>query len=447
VLPSRPTLRGWNPDSLTAAAATLQTKGQDVYGAVRGVDDGVDRLPDSRTWSGRSHSAATAMFHRATVKASGFADYTEKVSAALQSGSGSIGSARTALLSHADDVDKGELSVSDSWVVLIKPQRVSAEKATALQEAAKAEQAEINRLLVAVGDADSATASKVQAAADGHGFAMPGRDDPRMLDPNSGFAPPANQVPDPMTLDGLIQQGIVRDSDMAQTVRDSHEWTTEDGQKRKMVYMMDGSRHEIWEWGSYDPSVDDEYYDKHGNLVSSTFSQDRYDGSKFTSIKFADGTEVDMTQTADGKSTGKVIAADGRQGDLPDEFFTHPALTTVGGALTGIEKQAEHGIPMLSANAVDNVGKVAKYGGPTLGVATALYDTVTAQTFHDGCVAAMSGAAGIGGGYVGTALGTAAGAMAENPVLASVLAGGGNVLGTWTFGYMGAVIGNVVCPS
>ena len=387
------------------------------------------------------------MFKRATIKASGFADYTDRVSAALQTGSGSIGSARTALLGHADDVDRGELSVTDQWVVLIKPQRASAEKATSLQEAAKAEQTEINRLLVAVGDADAATAAKVQSAATGHGFSMPDPGDPRRLDPNSGFAPPANQVPDPMTLDGLIQQGIFRDSDMAQTVRGSHEWTTEDGQQRRMVYMMDGSRHDIWEWGTEDPAVQDEYYDKYGNLISSTFSQNRYDGSKFTSIKFGDGTEIEMTETADGESTGRVTAADGREGVLPDEFFTHPALTTVGGVLTGIEKQAERGIPMLSGSAVDDVGKAAKYGGPTLGVATALYDTVTAQTFHDGCVAAMSGAAGIAGGYVGTALGVAAGAMVENPAAASVLAGGGNVLGTWTFGYLGGIIGNVVCPS
>jgi len=64
------------------------------------------------------------------------------------------GGARTALLNHADEVDRGELAVSDMWVVLIKPARVSAEKAASLQAQAKAEQAEINRLLVALGDAE-----------------------------------------------------------------------------------------------------------------------------------------------------------------------------------------------------------------------------------------------------------------------------------------------------
>src|SRR5947208_2483265 len=101
-------------------------------------------MPESHAWSGRSHEAATAMFRRATDRASTFKNYTEAVAVALSTGSGSIGSARTALLRHADDVDKGELSVNDQWVVLIKPARVSAEKAASLQAQAQAEQKEIN---------------------------------------------------------------------------------------------------------------------------------------------------------------------------------------------------------------------------------------------------------------------------------------------------------------
>jgi hypothetical protein len=78
-------------------------------------------------------------------------------------------------LDHATEVDRGELSVSDMWVVLIKPARVSAEKAASLQAQAQTEQKEINRLLVAVGDADNGTAEKVQAAAKDFGFAVPAR--------------------------------------------------------------------------------------------------------------------------------------------------------------------------------------------------------------------------------------------------------------------------------
>jgi uncharacterized protein YukE len=319
MLPSRSRLQGWNPDSLLSAGSALSSAGQSVYAAVRGLDDECDRMPEARAWSGQSHDAATAMFRRATQQTSQFTHYTEGVATALRKGSGSIGGARTSLLNHADEVDRGELSVSDMWVVLIKPARVSAEKAAGLQAQAKAEQAEINRLLAAVGDADNGTAEMVQAAAKDFGFALPGPNDPRSLDPTSGLARPADEVPNPMSLEGLIQQGIVRDNDMAQTVRESREWTTEDGQLRKTLLMMDGSRHEIYEWNEFLPCVEDTYYDKNGKEVSSTFSQDKtnYDGTKFTSIKFADGTEVTMTRTADGKCTGGVTTPDGRHGVLP----------------------------------------------------------------------------------------------------------------------------------
>ena len=103
-------------------------------------------MPEARAWDGPAHKAATEMFRRATDKSSKFSHYTEGVAAALSKGAGAIAAARTALLNHADEVDRGELSVNDIWVVLIKPARVSAEKAAQLQARAKAEQAEINRL-------------------------------------------------------------------------------------------------------------------------------------------------------------------------------------------------------------------------------------------------------------------------------------------------------------
>ena len=115
----------------------------------------------------------------------------------------------------------------------------------------------------------------VQAAAKDFGFALRGPNDPRSLDPTSGPAGPADEVPNPMSLNGLIQQGVVRDNDMAQTVRESREWMTTGGQFWKTLLMMDGSRHEIYEWNEFAPCVEDTYYDKHGNEVSSTFPQDK----------------------------------------------------------------------------------------------------------------------------------------------------------------------------
>lgn len=414
---------------------------------MRALDDGCDRMPEAETWSGEAHTAASKMFGRATKEASAFARHAEAIADALAAGAGTIGTARANLMRHADEIDGGDLEVSDMWVVLIKPVRVSAEKATSLQAQARVEQAEINRLLAAVGSADSATAQKVQSVAKDFGFAMPGPGDPRTLDPNSGFTPPASDVPDPMTLQGLIQQGVVRDHDMAQTVRESREWETEDGQYRRTLTMMDGSRHELYEWNDFAPCVEDEYYDGNGNLISSTFSQDKtnYDGTRYTSITFADGTEVTMTRTADGKCTGGVIAADGRQGVLPDEFFSHPALTMVGGAATGLDEQAKRGIPMMTPRSLDALGNVTKYGGPTLGVATALYDTVTARTFEDACVAAISGGAGVAGGYATGGLFAAGITALGNPELAPIFAAGGDIAGAWTFGYVGGILGNIVC--
>lgn len=448
MLPSRPRLRSWRPDSLSPAASALDGAGQSVYRTVRDLDDQIDAMPEASAWSGQAHDAATSMFRRATDTASELAHYSEAVATALERGSGSIGGARTSLLSHADQIDAGELQVTDMWVVVIKPARVSAEKAAALQAQAQTEQIEINRLLVAVGDADNATATAVQSAAEDFGFTLPEPNSFPGLDPSSGAHRPADEVPNPMSLDGLIQQGVVRDHDMAQTVRESREWITEDGQVRKTLTMMDGSRHEIYEWNDYAPCVENTYYDKHGNKVSTTFSQDKtnYDGTKYTSITFADGTEVTMTQTPDGTTTGGVIAADGRQGVLPETFFTHPSLTTVGGALTGLEEQTKRGIPMLSPQSVDDLGKAARYGGPALGVATALYDTVTAKTFYDGCVAAISGGAGVGGGYAGGTLAAAGVSALGMPQLAPVFAAGGSMAGAWTFGYVGGVVGNIVCP-
>lgn len=402
-------------------------------------------MPEAEAWAGQAHDAVSKMFTRATTMSSEFAHVTEAVANALSGGGRAIGAARAELLNHADEIDRGELSVSDMWVVLIKPARVSTEKAASLQAEAKAEQAEITRLLTAVGDADNGTAQKVQAAAKDFGFSIPGPEDPRNIFAATGLTPPADDVPNPLTPEGFTQQEVIRDNDMAQTVRDSREWETADDLYRTTLTMMDGSRHEIYEWNDYARCVEDTYYDKNGNEISSTFSQDKinYDGTQFTSIKFADGTEVTMTRTADGKTTGGVTTGDGRHGVLPDEFFSHSVITVVGGSLTGLEKQAERGIPMLTTQSVEGLGKAGRYGGPALGVATALYDTVTAKTFQDACVAAISGAAGVAGGYATG--GVAAALTAPTPQFVPFAAAGGDILGAWTFGYLGGIIGNVVC--
>lgn len=118
-------------------------------------------------------------------------------------------------------------------------------------------------------------------------------------------------------------------------------------------------------------------------------------------------------------------------------------MTLSGGALTGLEKQAERGIPMLTPQSVESLGKAGRYGGPALGVATALYDTVTAKTFQDACVAAISGTSGVAGAYAMGGLFAAA--SAEAPALVPFAAATGDAVGAWTFGYLSGIIGNVVC--
>src|SRR5579875_775109 len=444
MLPSRSRLQSWNPGSLSLAGSAVSTGGGSVYGAVRTLDDECDRLPEARTWQGQAHDAATAMFRRATQHASKFKTCTDGEASALEKGDHTIGAARQALLRKADEVDQGELQVTDQWVVLIKPARMSAETAAQLQEQANQEQAEINRLLIAVGDADDGTAAAIQAAAKDLGFQPPDRNSP-FYGMKQGEIPPGDEVPDPRLPAGRVQQEMIRDQDMATTVRDTREYTDTDGHRHKTLTMLDGSRHEISEWGTLDPSVNDIYYDKNGKLISDTLSQTQYNGVKATTIKFGDGTTVAMTCTPDGKCAGGVTTADGRHGVLPEEFFSHPALTTVGGALTGLEKQSERGIPQLTPKSVENVGKAAKFGGATLGIATAIYDTVKAPTLREACVATFSGAAGIGGGEVGGTLAAAGITALGNPELAPVFAMGGNMLGGWTFGYVGGIVGNVVC--
>ncbi|MFC3776362.1 WXG100 family type VII secretion target [Mycolicibacterium holsaticum] len=88
MLASRPRLQSWNPDSLTPAASALQGAGQSVYGAVRDLDDGIDRMSAAQSWSGQAHDAATTVFRRATITTSDFAHYTETVATALKKGNG-----------------------------------------------------------------------------------------------------------------------------------------------------------------------------------------------------------------------------------------------------------------------------------------------------------------------------------------------------------------------
>jgi hypothetical protein len=446
VLPTRSRLTSWNPDSLTAGAASIDDVGRSILSAVWRLDDGCDRMDEMRTWRGTAHSAATEMFKRAVNRASQYQDYTAAVATALRNGGARIGTARTELLREADAIDRTELSVSDNWVVLIRPAAMSAEHAADLQTQAKAAQGEINGFLVAVGDADDDTtqALLVAQAVQGKDFKV------QRIGPPGPLAPvPGDEVPDPSTEGGGQLQKLVRDQDMATTVRETSETTDGNGNHFKTLTMLDGSSQVIKEEGGWpasahvlpEGSIEVTQYDRDGNEVSVAQTVEGEDGTTTTNVWWTDGTSVVMTRTADGKCSGGVTTADGRHGTLTDEFFADPIPDVVGGSMTALEKQTEKGIPGLSARALENVGVGAKFGGPAFGVVAALYDVATAETKHAACVAAWKGGVGLAGGV---AVDVALTAMA--PELGLIWAGLASGTSGYGFGKLGEFVGDLVCP-
>ncbi|SRX95429.1 hypothetical protein MSP7336_03698 [Mycobacterium shimoidei] len=423
-----------------------------MYRAVRDLEDGIDRLPEAQVWEGQAHEAAAAMFGRATNQTSEFTTGVGAVGAALSNGDATIGAARYRLLRTADDIDEGELHVTDQWVVLIKPARMSAQHAAELQQQAEQQQAEINRLLLALGDADDGTAANVQAAAKKLGFTLPGPSDMGALFPQSPSRP-ADEVPNPRTMQGLIEQGKVRGEDMAMTVRESSKKTTEDDQHVTTLIMQDGSKHVIRTWGSLAPAAGDDYYDSSGKLVSSTFSQTNpLTGVKRTVIDWADGTNFTATENPDGTRNAAFTLPDGRHGVLPpnNPFFTGAAPTVLGGALTGLDAHVGRGggIPGLTPTSVENVGKAARYAGPAVGIAATIYNVGAATSAREACVAGVSGVFGVAGDYAGGVVG--AGIGGALPGVDVVTGPGGAIAGAYFggkfLGSIGQKVGQAFCP-
>lgn len=460
MLPSRPRLQSWNPDSLSPAAKAISGAGQTVYRAVRSLDDECDRMPEARTWSGPAHRAATDMFRRATDATSPLSHYAEAVAMALDSGSGSIGGARTALLREADHIDQGELHVTDQWVVVIKPATMSAEKAASLQKQAEAAQGEINRLLLSVGEADDATAAKVQAAAKDFGFHLPGPGDMSSLDPNSGVAKPADEVPNPRTIQGLMAQGAIRGEDMGRTVRESRETKDKDGNVIKTLVMQDGTKHVLTEYDSWNTKkldyVVDEYFSPNGAFISRAASWKELNGVKWTQIDWGKNTYLTMSETPDGVRSAGWILPDGRSGEVPpgSPLFTGGLPDLYDAGITGLDAHIGRGggIPMLTADSVADAGKGLKYLGPQVAITAALYDAATSGTLHGSCVAAAKAGAGYFAGDVGAGLGVDLGAAAGSlvpgaePVTIPLFA----ILGGYAFGKLGENVGTKVgeafCP-
>ena len=210
------------------------------------IGNNLKTMPETKAWAGPAHDAATGMFDRANKMATAFSDYTTAVGNALNEGAAAIGAARKALLDKADEIDRGPLNVSEGWVVLIDPGSQTAEQITELMNQVATEQAAVNALLVAVGDADTSTADNVMAAAKPFGFVPPTPSGlPGMMIP--GAQRPADDVPNPQDPLGLMQQATVRGEEMATTVRETTSRYNEEGHYEKTLIMQDGSKHVITE--------------------------------------------------------------------------------------------------------------------------------------------------------------------------------------------------------
>ncbi len=445
MIPSRSRLQSWNPDSLATSAESIHAAGRSLYGSIRRLDDEINRLDETKGWRGRAHDAATGMFRRATDRASRFLDYAAAVARALNRGSDSIGRAQNEVLRFADEVDRGELRVTDQWVVLIKAGEMSAEKAAALEKEAEAAQEELNRLVGAVDAADAATRQKLLEARINEGAGI-------QTDLDLGSVPPVprDDVPDPATDEGQQFQELARAQDMATSVRDKT--VTEDDLKNRIttLTMLDGSKHVITEYSGYGSylertpkgTVKAEHTDKNGERVSTTLTHPpRDDGTQTTETWWADGTHLIASVLPDGRCEGTLTRPGAQPHPLPAAFFDGPVPDIAGGALSALDVQAERGIPGLSSKSLNTIETGAKFGGPVLGFASMVYNMASAETLHEACVAAWKGTAEAAG-----SVGGAAAAVTIVPALGPIAAGFGAVGGSLVFGHVGEIIGNVVCP-
>nr|WP_234783602.1 hypothetical protein [Mycolicibacterium celeriflavum] len=420
-----------------------------------GIDAACERMPETRAWSGKSHEAASAMFGRAEREASKFSEYANGVASALRGGADSIGSARSTLLAKADELDAGPLNVSDQWVVLVDAVYMSEEEMAKLQSLALKEQATVNTMLIAVGDADNATADAVVAAGKDFGFVEPGPPSELgdILLPTAQR--PSDEVPDPLTPVGVVAQEAIRAADEQQNVREVIESTNKYGEEVTTVIKQDGSkavttRMDPFEWPSKQNFYQMEEFDKDGNFVARTSSwHDLSNDCDYTSITYADGSNMTMSMDPTGHRTAGFTTADGRHSAVPVELIDNISMGT-GAAMSGFEKHIARGgsLPMLTAESVDNIGKTMKFGGPALAAATTVFDMVMADSDKERCIALVAGVAGGGGGWAMAEAGAALGAFGgiAAPVTVPVGAFAFGLFGAFGGAKMGKFIGEVVCP-
>ncbi|BDE01878.1 hypothetical protein FKW78_05610 [Mycolicibacterium fortuitum] len=442
MLPSRPRLERWNPDSLTPAGQSVETTGASVGLAVTRINDKLKTMPETKSWSGNAHNAAVDMFGRAKGQTDAFSTLTKAIGGALIGSSDPIARTQKALLNKAEQIDRGgQLHVSDQWVVLITGGEMTAEQAAALEKRAQAEQADVNELLKLVGAADDAASAKLIAAAK---LRAPDPNNPR--DIITAMGKPVDEVPNPASGEGQMQQAVIRDAEMEQQVRETKVETKYDPvtgaevSTITTIYKQNGSKdvievHSKSYFDDREPATINENYDKNGNLVAKTEFVKYKDwapygmgGAEVMTTTYPDKTSATVTQYPDGRKLATVTRPGGVPQDVPLNVFSHPALAATSNGLSGLEKLKD---------AHDFVKAGGKYGGPAVSFATALWDVTAAGSDFQRCVAIAEGAtsltAGVLGGIVASPS-TPAGAIAVSYIAST----GGQALGNW--------LGNTFCP-
>ncbi|MGV0652555.1 hypothetical protein ABQE48_01565 [Mycolicibacterium thermoresistibile] len=97
--------------------------------------------------------------------------------------------------------------------------------------------------------------------------------------------------------------------------------------------------------------------------------------SSSTTIQYANGTRTTIRDYSDGHRSITIKPPDRPEGDVPLKLFNHPILSTASAGMSGLEAQAGHGIPMLTAEpsgyvriGAEYVGMGTSAGGPWLAI-------------------------------------------------------------------------------
>ncbi|MBF6332337.1 WXG100 family type VII secretion target [Nocardia transvalensis] len=452
MLPTRTQLNGWNLGNLLAAAADVRKAGAQIEEAVVTLKNRCAELPELRGWEGKSHDAALTMFGRAGNQAAAFSDLADEVATALDSAYHSLTAVKNRIDTTVHSIENGPLWVTDMWVVLIRADQPY--DADVLRKAQTAWQKVLNPLLIQLGSADDSAAQALAQINTDHGLGN--------FNPIIGR--PLDAAPNPATPIGVMQQLQIQAEDAAVTVAGVTD-EDKDGSHIKTITMQDGGKQVITTTASYQPTGERTpgepfgpsrgdsvqtaaTYDPSGKLIGTVRTIKQPDGTIYTDTSYPGKAYILGRQTP-GKDAETILAVgpDGKELDPKkvSNFFTHPQLNTVGGAISGLDNwsSSDRAIAVLSEKEISAVKVGSKFAGPALGFATTIWDVSAASSAHDACVAGISGTFGVAGSWAGGAVGGMVGS-AGGPV-AVAGAGAGAVAGSWIFGDIGARVGEAIC--